>query len=225
MAGVEVETRQAEVMRALYGADLWHGFEPAYEAGAVLGWNGRHPVLTRLALQAAPPIVVDVGVWKGQSTITIAKALKDAGIDGCVIAVDTFLGSSEHWNGTGPNKAWEFSRRFGLPDLYDQFLSNVWHSGTATHVVPFPQTSTTAAELLRRRKLRTGLVHIDASHDYDDVARDIAAYWPLVAPGGYLLGDDYPWAGVKRAADEFAERVGQTLTLETTKWWVRKPAR
>lgn len=222
MAHLATITRRAEMMTTLYGADLWHGFEPIHGPGVVRGWNGRHPVLTRLAKEAPSPVIVDVGVWKGQSTITLAKALKDNGLDGCVFAVDTFLGSAEHWNATGPNDTWTFSRRFGMPDLYEQFLSNVWHSGLTEYVVPLPQTSTIAAELLRRRNIQIGLVHIDASHAYDDVARDISAYWPMVVRGGYLLGDDYKWGGVKRAADEFANAIRQPLALDIGKWWVQK---
>ena len=86
------------VMRKLYGRDVWEGFRPARPPqGGVQGWNGDHPALAQLACLAPQQIVVDVGVWKGQSTITMAAAMKRAQLDGCVIAVDTFLGSVEHW--------------------------------------------------------------------------------------------------------------------------------
>jgi NAD(P)-dependent dehydrogenase (short-subunit alcohol dehydrogenase family) len=35
------------------------------------------------------------------------------------------------------------------------------------------------------------LIYVDGSHDYDDVAADLAAYRPLVRPGGVMFGDDY----------------------------------
>jgi hypothetical protein len=43
--------------------------------------------------------------------------MKDAGLDGCVIAVDTFLGSAEHWDPAGNL----FTRHHGLPDIYGTF--------------------------------------------------------------------------------------------------------
>lgn len=216
------------VMQSLYGADLWSGFVPARPLEPVLGWHGKHPLLTKLAPQASPPVVIDVGVWKGQSTIHLASVMNAAGVDGCVVAVDTFLGSSEHWTATGPksdlsNPTYVFSRRHGMPDLYEQFMCNVWHAGVAANVVPLPQTSTTAAMILRRFKISAGMIHIDASHTYDDVVKDIAAYWPLLARGGYFVGDDYNWEGVTKAANEFAERIGIPLTIDGAKWWVRKP--
>ena len=91
-------------------------------------------------------------------------------------------------------------------------------------IVPIPQTSATAALVLRRAKIVAGVVHIDAAHDYEDVVRDIAAYWPMIARGGWLIGDDYPWAGVKRAVDEFSAQVNLPLIIEGPKWLLQKPA-
>lgn len=90
--------------------------------------------------------MIDVGVWKGQSTIAMARAMKDEGIDGCVIAVDTFLGSAEHWD---PARNL-FTRSHGFPDIYGTFLANVHAAGVTGYVVPMPQTSANAAIVLRR---------------------------------------------------------------------------
>jgi hypothetical protein len=92
-------------------------------------------------------------------------------------------------------------------------------------VVPFAQTSENAAVILSKLGIRAGLIHIDAAHEYEPVMRDIRAYWELLEPGGYLVGDDYEarWQDVVRAANEFAESVGQQLTVEEPKWILRKP--
>jgi hypothetical protein len=210
------------VMHRLYGEDVWAGFVPrgtSLADGPVEGWNGNHPTLARLA--AAGGVVVDVGVWKGQSTITMAKAMRAAGADGCVIAVDTFLGSVEHWS----YGAASFPRRHGMPELYRTFLDNVHLKGVADLVVPLPQTSLTAAVILKSAGIRARLVHVDAAHDKADVVGDAEAYWALLEPGGVLVGDDYApsWPGVVRGAHAFALRVGQPLAIEPPKWIVRKP--
>ena len=92
-------------------------------------------------------------------------------------------------------------------------------------IVPMPQVSTAAAEILCRLGITAGIVHLDASHGYEDILRDTEAYWPLVDPGGFLVGDDYgeAWVGVTRAADEFAARLGTELVIEAPKWIVQKP--
>ena len=211
----------SSVMSRLYGRNIWEEFVPGQGAGDLQGWYGNHPALTRLARQAKPHVAIDVGVWKGQSTMTLARAMKEAGLDGCVIAVDTFLGSSEHWLGRAKGL---YRRTAGFPDLYWTFLHNVSRAGLTDYIVPMPQTSAAAAVILAQLDVRAGVVHIDASHDYADVLRDAVDYWNLLEPGGFLIGDDYAdfWPGVVRAAGEFSARVGKTLAVEPPKWILRK---
>ena len=103
------------------------------------------------------------------------------------------------------------------------------HEGLHHYVVPLPATSTTAAALFAAATLSADLIHLDAAHEYADVAQDIRVWWPLVRPGGVLLGDDYDpgtWPGVVRAVNEFAAREGVLLRLagqRAMKWWVEKP--
>jgi len=209
-------------MQLLYAQDIWEGFEPAPTGRAPEGWNGNHPSLKRLAGTSGAHTVIDVGVWKGQSTITMAQAMKAARIDGCVLAVDTFLGSPEHWLRQPPL----FARSHGLPDLYRTFLSNVQRAGVQDYIVPMPQTSIGAAWILQRLDVRAAVVHVDASHEYEDVLRDTQSYWNLLEEGGWLIGDDYheTWPGVVRAAGEFSARVGRPLSVEPPKWLLQKAA-
>lgn len=214
-------TRDA-LMQTLYGRDIWAGFQPV-ETGGVQGWNGDHPSLGRLAAAPGAKVVVDVGVWKGQSTINMALAMKAAGIDGAVIGVDTFLGSPEHWLMEGGEL---FARVNGLPDLYRTFLSNVVAAGVQDYIVPMPQTSTTAAQILRRLGITASVAHIDAAHEHAEVLRDAQEYWAVLQPGGFLIGDDYhwTWAGVMRAAADFTTQVGRPFMVDGVKWIVEKPS-
>ncbi len=211
------------VMQRLYRRDIWRDFKPRQNnAEEVQGWNGNHPSLRRLVSSSSSGtnVVVDVGVWKGQSTITMANAMKAAGIDGCVIAVDTFLGSPEHWSMGGDL----FERANGRPDLYETFLDNVALANLTDYVVPVPQTSVTAARILRGLGIKAAIVHIDAAHEYEEVIRDAEEYWEILSAGGYLVGDDYDqsWGGVVRAAGVFSAKVGLPLTIEPPKWILRK---
>jgi SAM-dependent methyltransferase len=213
-------TVQRSIMDMLYRCDVWEGFQPANPPGPeIQGWNGNHPSLERMAATRSPDqIVIDVGVWQGQSTITMANAMREHGIDGCVIAVDTFLGSIEHWN------EGLFARAHGAPDLYRTFLENVYHSGLTGYVIPLPQTSTTAAALLARLGISASVVHIDAAHEYPEVLRDAEEYWKILRPGGWLIGDDYheTWPGVVQAAGEFSARLRRPLIIEPPKWLLQK---
>jgi predicted O-methyltransferase YrrM len=214
---------QRAIMQKLYGGDIWQDFMPKLidREVNIQGWNGEHPSLQRLASVAGVKIAIDVGVWKGQSTINMALAMKNAGIDGCVLAVDTFLGSPEHWQ-LGSDF---FTRSCGLPDLYQTFLSNVHRAHVTEYIVPMPQTSVGAANILQRLQVEASLVHIDAAHEYEEVLRDAKEYWQLLTPGGFLIGDDYDetWPGVVHAAAEFSMTVRRPLMIERPKWIMQKP--
>jgi predicted O-methyltransferase YrrM len=206
-------------MMTLYGADIWTGFVPSGEPDPQ-GWNGDHLSLARLASLPGKKLVVDVGVWKGQSTINMALAMKNAGIDGCILAVDTYLGSPEHWDME------LFRRTHGMPNLYQIFLSNVYRAGVSDLIVPMAQTSATAAKIFRAKNIIPSVVHIDAAHEYEDVLRDAEDYYSILQPGGFLIGDDYhaTWPGVVKGANEFAANHTLPLAIETPKWIVQKPA-
>ena len=56
---------------------------------------------------------------------------------------------------------------------------------------------------------RIGFLHIDGSHAEPDVGDDCALWTPHVAPGGWVVFDDYEWAfgdGPRRVADAFMAR-------------------
>ncbi len=210
-------------MRRIHGGDVYAGFVPTF-AEDRQGWNSEHTCFEEIIRGLRPSVVIDVGAWKGGSTIHLADLMKRAEIAGTVIGIDTFLGSVEHWD-RNSGFAGLFPRRFGMPLLYEQFLSNVVRCGAQDRIVPLALTSGAAGVLLRRLGIRAGLVHIDASHEYEDVLRDARTYWELLTPGGFLVGDDYnnDWPDVVRAANQFASDKATPLMKAAPKWVVRKP--
>ncbi len=209
-------------MRRIHGTDIYSGFTPTF-AEDRQGWNSTHASFDEIIRGLRPSVVIDVGVWKGASTIYLADLMKQNGVPGVVIGVDTFLGSVEHWDRTS-GFAGHIPFRFGLPMLYEQFLSNVVRCGARDRIVPLAQTSTVAGELLRRLGVHAGLIHIDASHDYADVLQDARTYWEILTPGGFLVGDDYnqDWPDVIKAANAFAVEKSVQVLSSKPKWLIRK---
>jgi len=180
--------------------DPWSGIILPGGPTRIQGWNSGHPWLQEAIAEIRPRIVVEIGVWKGGSVAQMALKMAELGLDSVVIAVDTWLGSSEHWTSE------EWSK--DLPWLYHTFLENIGNAGLKGFVVPLRLDSLNAARLLRLLEIRPNLIHLDAGHDYRSLISDLSVWWPLLEPGGLYLGDDYHtvggnWPEVKQATDDF----------------------
>ena len=194
------------------------------------GWGSSDsPVFAAVLSQLRPRTVVEVGAWKGRSAVHMAEVARSIGLDVFIVCVDTWLGGLDHLL----SDEWRDQLRMvnGMPGLYRVFLANIVHAGLAERVVPFAQTSTTAAAFLLRCGVQVDLLHIDASHEEEDVLADCRAWWKLLRPGGVLIGDDYnqaAWPGVVSAAHGFAREVGGGLQVGGAppfqKWVLQKPA-
>jgi len=189
-----------EISKLLYGLDnVWENFSPNENKIDHQGWNGAHSALSYLNPSFGAQVIIDLGVWKGQSTITLARLLKENKIPGVVISVDTFLGSVEHQD------MGLYSRDpGGRPDIYDRFLNNIWSFGLQDYVIPFAQTTTTALQIFKSKKIIPTFIHVDASHEYEDVKKDVFNYYQFMPKGAVMVCDDYipGWPGVVKAVDE-----------------------
>ncbi len=72
-------------------------------------------------------------------------------------------------------------------------------------------------------------VYIDGNHSYEFVRNDLELYWRKLKPGGYIVCDDYHYAGfwedgVTRAVDEFvASGRPQRVFKRRSQFVMRKP--
>ena len=100
------------------------------------GWNSHHPLLHDAIVKGLPCVIVEVGVWKGGSAIFMGNILRQNAIDARIIAVDTWLGSFEHWL----QDKWRplLGIQNGRPTLYTTFLQNVVAARLADVAVPLP---------------------------------------------------------------------------------------
>ncbi len=203
----------------------YEDFEPGEEAADPQGWGSHHPGLAMAIDAVRPRLIVEVGVWKGMSAITMARHARSVGLETEVLCIDTWLGSPEHWLVRHkPNDFPSLRLRNGFPQLYRTFLANVLAHGVQDLITPLPNTSENAAVILRSLGVTAGLVHIDAAHEYDAVLRDLRTYWDLLDPDGILIADDYSdhWPEVVKACDDFAREVGRPLAAHDGKAFVTK---
>lgn len=174
------------------------------------GWNSRHPIFRDILSLTKPKLIIELGVWKGMSSIHMADLMKEMGIAGQIVAVDTWLGSSNHLSSSGRRA--ELRTRHGYPTVYETFLANVVKAGHQDVIVPLAMDGTSAAIALQRLKVKAQVIHIDASHEFQPCLTDLRAYWPLLAEDGVLIADDYgTWPSVSRAVCTFAAEVDRPL--------------
>ena len=172
--------------------------------GDIQGW-GAHPIFLEVIQKIRPQTIIEVGTWKGFTALYMARLMELSNLNGHILCIDTWLGSAEHFFSQDPMTI--LKRKNGFPEIYEQFLANVLFQKRQNVIVPLPQTSDAAFEILSKIKFTADVIYIDGAHDYETVSRDLRNYWSLISSGGVLFGDDYEWPGVRQAVDEFTGRM------------------
>jgi predicted O-methyltransferase YrrM/GR25 family glycosyltransferase involved in LPS biosynthesis len=135
---------------------------------------------------------VEIGSWKGKSSAFMAVEIANSNKNIEFYCVDTWEGSVEHQD------------RDDLKSLYDTFNQNMMP--LKDYHIPLKIISLEAVEKFEDKSL--DFVFIDASHEYEDVKKDIISWLPKVKEGGIIAGHDYYlngtdfFPGVKQAVNE-----------------------
>src|SRR5262249_13278144 len=115
--------------------------------------------------------VIEIGCWKGRSTLALACGLRARG-GGTVYAIDPHTGSEQ--------TLWEC----GPMDTYDAFVHNIERSGLTQFVKPVRATSHVA-----RRRVPENSAHlllVDASRDETAVLEYIDDWTPVLTDGAVI---------------------------------------
>ena len=129
--------------------------------------------------------VVEIGSWKGRSTIALGLAARRRG-DTEVIAIDPHLGD----NG-------EF---YEDAETLTEFLANIERAGLSDVVRPVRALSHDARPLVADASV--GVLFLDGSHRYEDVSTDLRDWVPALCDGAILACNDSSKPGVYRALCE-----------------------
>jgi hypothetical protein len=125
--------------------------------------------------------IVEVGVWKGQSTIPLVE-----GCSGIVHCVDHFKGNSDEI-GTGEP---HFEATYN--DISNEFLNNLVNY---PNMILYKMTSLQATTFFKPNSI--DMVYLDAGHLYDEVKSDILGWLPIAKK--LICGHDYEFKGVTDA--------------------------
>lgn len=175
-----------------------------YFGGATEGTQGsavRHPFMAasiHLLRNAGRRVrLLEVGSYAGFSALTWAEAIATfCPQGGDLLCIDPWLGyydekvlSVDQSKGTSQAALVPMSDDLHMDFVYDLFRHNV--SFADKDKVAIRHIRASGVEIFASLKERHfDLVYIDGRHLYGDVIADLRGAEPLVAPGGYLCGDD-----------------------------------
>jgi predicted O-methyltransferase YrrM len=203
-------TRSSLVDKLYRGVDPFASFDASQFTSDFQGWNSAHHFLRQSIQAVQPSVVIEIGVWKGGSVLSLADEIKQNSLDAVVIAVDTWRGSCEHWL----EDQWFgfLAIQGGISRLQETFMTNVITSNLQDYIVPLPLDSINAFEVCKKLNICPDIIHIDAGHDYQSVKTDLQLWWSLLRDGGIMIMDDYlkteqgqaiGWVDVVKAVDDF----------------------
>lgn len=219
------ESGDPDVMRLLHHNNPFEAFDFQSLPFDAHGWGGQSPAFRELITQFKPRLIIEVGSWKGASSLEMAEQIRGLGLSTRIVCVDTWLGALEFWTDqSDPQRYLSLQLRHGYPAVYYQFLANVCHKGFQDLIVPFPQTASTAAVWFRCFGINADMIYLDASHEEEDVYQDLRNYWEIVSSAGIIFGDDYSWDGVRLAVERFANEEKRKISFVSDKWIIHKKA-
>jgi hypothetical protein len=213
-----------DILGRIHPVNPYNGFDFRSHKKDLQGGGGTE-ILTQVFQALKPRLIVEVGSWKGASAVFWAQLMRQHGIDGAVVCIDTWLGGLDHLTRPkGPD--WQLKPYYknGYPTLYYQFLANIMHEGLQDLIVPVATTSAIGARWLATQNLQPDVVYIDASHDEDDVYQDLVGYWKQLKIGGIACGDDFSpaWYGVIAAVNRFSREQDVQLQFGGISWVLQK---
>lgn len=121
-------------------------------------------------------VIVEIGSWKGKSTIQLAKGSK-AGHQVPVYAIDPHTGAPEHHAIFGTTQIWTF----------DEFKKNINDAGVSDTVHPIVDRSENVAKNWREP---IEFLWIDGAHAYKLAKLDFDSWYPHLIDGGIIAYHD-----------------------------------
>jgi hypothetical protein len=174
-------------------------------------WGGKSSIFSELINEKkTPKVIIELGAFLGDSTITMAKCLKKNNIDCVIITIDTWLGSQEHWLKDKCNLLSLYDNfEYGTSSLYNKFITNVLHEEVNNYIIPMPTTTDVAFNVLLYNNIKADIIYVDADHDETVVYNDLIKYSKLLNDDGILFGHDINWSGVHKAVNRYCEESGK----------------
>jgi len=148
------------------------------------------------------PKVIEIGCDIGDTT----QFLLDSNPSLELVGIDPYENYVD-WNGNQLNER---------EDVYNRFVERL--KGYTNRFSLYRQYSDDIHQVLKDESF--DLIFIDGLHEYNQLTKDCANYYSKLKEGGIFAGHDYnAIEGVRRAADEFAAKVGREIHITECDVW------
>lgn len=132
---------------------------------------------------------VEIGVFFGGGIIIMINALKSLGCRHTVIGIDPLNGYYMQDNSDYSSKR---DIMTNLPIDLETVKMNIGKCGLSLKNIVFVKDYSQSENALREAcKYKIASIYIDGDHSYEGLKRDFDNYFNFVAPGGYILIDNY----------------------------------
>jgi predicted O-methyltransferase YrrM len=175
--------------------------------------SGKAKVLRNRVFPLVPATggIVEVGAWEGKSTCFIARAFAPRRI----LTIDPFTG------GVADGTTELAKRRDVEQECRSNLLACESHPRQIDLMVAGWRDPSAMLAVINREPL--AFVYVDGEHTEVEVFDNVMAYFPYMAQGGVIAGDDWGNPGVKKGAMRAAKQIGLPIQHEWATWWLRFP--
>jgi predicted O-methyltransferase YrrM len=158
-------------------------------------------------------VIIELGAWLGKSTRWFCENS------------NTQIYSIDHWEGSIEHQGRKdvIDR---LPILYETFLVNCWDF--KDRIIPIKMNTQAGLYWCADHDVKPDLIFIDASHEYEDVYKDIETSFKLFK-SAIIVGDDWKWRNrrlnkrftVQEAVLDFCKNNNYQLTHNERCWQIK----
>lgn len=132
-------------------------------------------------------VILEIGTWKGKSTLCLAQGSIDGGKNVPVYTIDPHTGSAVH------------KEKFGIINTYIEYQRNMREAGVEHVITPIVATSQEAHDQWKGEPIE--LLWIDGEHEGDNVALDFRLWSPFLIPGGRIAFHDSMESGPRKVIE------------------------
>lgn len=151
--------------------------------------------LAELILETQADVSVEIGVFGGRGTISMAMGHQCLG-KGYVVGIDPWevTASLEGVNDPANDEWW---RTVDHDAIYEHFLTALLQHGVARQCRIMRERSDTALRLFLDESV--SVLHQDGNHSEQITVAEVDMWTPKLKPGGYWISDDVDWATTQNA--------------------------